>query len=57
MIDVAARVEHIEREAADPATAVILLDVVLGYGCIPTRLPSWARPASRHAGAAGARAW
>ena len=35
MIDVAARVEHIEREAADPATAVILLDVVLGYGSHP----------------------
>ena len=35
MIDVAARVEHIERAAADPATAVILLDVVLGYGSHP----------------------
>jgi FdrA protein len=35
MIDVAARVEHIKREAADPATAVILLDVVLGYGSHP----------------------
>ena len=35
MIDVAARVEHIERAADDPATAVILLDVVLGYGSHP----------------------
>ena len=35
MIDVAARVEHIERAAGDPATAVILLDVVLGYGSHP----------------------
>ena len=31
MIDPSARLEHIEREAADPATAVIVLDVVLGY--------------------------
>jgi len=35
MIDAAARVEHIERAASDPATAVILLDVVLGYGSHP----------------------
>jgi FdrA protein len=32
MIDGAVRREWIEREAADPATAVLLLDVVLGYG-------------------------
>ncbi|MGR4869272.1 acyl-CoA synthetase FdrA [Variovorax sp. LARHSF232] len=31
MIDPNARLEHIAREAADPATAVIVLDVVLGY--------------------------
>jgi FdrA protein len=31
MIDPSARLEHIAREAADPATAVIVLDVVLGY--------------------------
>ena len=31
MIDPSARLEHIVREAADPATAVIVLDVVLGY--------------------------
>jgi FdrA protein len=35
MIDAAARIEHIERAADDPATAVILLDVVLGYGSHP----------------------
>src|SRR5206468_11526812 len=32
MIDGAVRREWIAREAADPATAVLLLDVVLGYG-------------------------
>ena len=32
MIDGAARHEWIAREAGDPATAVLLLDVVLGYG-------------------------
>jgi succinyl-CoA synthetase alpha subunit len=32
MIDGAVRGEWIAREAADPATAVLLLDVVLGYG-------------------------
>jgi len=35
MIDGAVRCEWIEREAADPATAVLLLDVVLGYGAHP----------------------
>ena len=33
MIDVRLRVERIKKEAADPGTAVILLDCVLGYGC------------------------
>ncbi len=32
MIDPAARAERIAKEGADPATAVILIDVVLGYG-------------------------
>jgi len=32
MIDGAVRRERIAREAADPSTAVLLLDVVLGYG-------------------------
>jgi FdrA protein len=35
MIDPAARVEHILREAEDLSTAVILLDVVLGHGSHP----------------------
>ncbi|HEU4367107.1 MAG TPA: acyl-CoA synthetase FdrA [Methylomirabilota bacterium] len=35
MIDGAARRERIAREAADSATAVLLLDVVLGYGAHP----------------------
>jgi len=35
MLDPAARVEHIRREADDPSTAVILLDVVLGHGAHP----------------------
>ena len=32
MIDPAARLEMLEEQAADPAVAVVLLDVVLGYG-------------------------
>jgi FdrA protein len=35
MIDPEARVDHIRRESDDPSTAVILLDVVLGYGSHP----------------------
>src|SRR2546425_537945 len=35
MIDGTARREWIEKEGADPATAVLLLDVVLGYGAHP----------------------
>ena len=35
MIDGAVRHEWIAREAADPATAVLLLDVVLGHGAHP----------------------
>jgi len=35
MIDPEARVEHIRREADDPSTAVILLDIVLGHGSHP----------------------
>jgi FdrA protein len=33
MIDQAQRLARLEREALDPETAVVLLDVVLGYGC------------------------
>ena len=32
MIDMSTRIERIQREASDPSTAVLLLDVVLGYG-------------------------
>jgi hypothetical protein len=35
MIDGTLRREWIEREASDPATAVVLLDLVLGYGAHP----------------------
>lgn len=35
MIDPGLRLEHLARAAADPATAVLLLDVVLGYGAEP----------------------
>ncbi|CAN5182337.1 acyl-CoA synthetase FdrA [soil metagenome] len=35
MIDVESRVELIQREAGDPATAVVLMDVVLGHGAHP----------------------
>jgi FdrA protein len=35
MIDGAVRRERIAREAAEPSTAVVLLDVVLGYGAHP----------------------
>jgi len=35
MIDPTPRDERIAREAADPATACLLLDVVLGYGAHP----------------------
>ncbi len=33
MIDQSYRLTRIIKEASDPETAVILLDVVLGYGC------------------------
>ena len=35
MIDPTLRLEHLARAAADPATAVLLLDVVLGHGAEP----------------------
>jgi len=56
MIDGAVRRERIEREAADPATAVLLLDVVLGYGAHPDPagdLTPALEGARRAAGAAG----
>ena len=35
MIDPSLRLEHLSRAAADPATGVLLLDVVLGHGAEP----------------------
>ena len=35
MIDPEARIELLREQAADPAVAAILLDVVLGYGAHP----------------------
>jgi len=35
MIDPALRLQRLQQEAADPQTAIILLDVVLGYGAHP----------------------
>jgi FdrA protein len=35
MIDPSIRLEHLARAAADPATGVVLLDVVLGHGAEP----------------------
>ena len=35
MIDPSLRLEHLARAAADPATGVLLLDVVLGHGAEP----------------------
>jgi FdrA protein len=35
MIDQRLRLDRLDAEAADPATAVIMLDVVLGYGAHP----------------------
>jgi FdrA protein len=52
MIDQRLRNERIVREAADPQVAVILLDVVLGYGAHPDPAAEIA-PAIRAARAAG----
>jgi FdrA protein len=35
MIDPTLRLEHLAKAAADPSTAVLLLDVVLGHGAEP----------------------
>ena len=56
MIDGAGRREWIAREADDPATAVLLLDVVLGYGAHPDpagELAPALEAARRSAAAAG----
>ena len=56
MLDPAARVEHIRREADDPSTAVVLLDVVLGHGSHPdpasVLAPACADASSRSGGPA-----
>ena len=58
MIDPSGRNERIEREAEDPETALLLLDVVLGYGSHPdpagALLPSL-RAAKKKAEARGGR--
>jgi FdrA protein len=43
MIDPSLRNERLAREASDPATAVVLLDVVLGYGAHPDPAAGLAR--------------
>lgn len=58
MLDNNLRIQRLEQEAADPEVAVILLDVVLGYGVHPnpaaelapaiTRVLARAREAGRH---------
>lgn len=58
MIDPALRVQRLEQEAADPAVAILLFDVVLGYGAHPdpasvygpviARLQAQARASGRH---------
>jgi hypothetical protein len=57
MIDGAVRRERIEREAADPSTAVLLLDLVLGYGAHadPAAELAPALQAARRASAAAGR--
>jgi FdrA protein len=51
MIDATLRLEHLSRAAADPDTAVLLLDVVLGHGAEPdpagTLAPAVARARER----------
>lgn len=54
MIDPATRIERIAAEAADPATAVMLLDVVLGWGSHAD--PAGALAPAIEAAIAGARA-
>ena len=54
MIDPQPRVARLLEEAADPSTAVIVLDVVLGYGAHPDPAGALA-PAIAHAKAACAR--
>jgi FdrA protein len=48
MIDPTLRLEHLSRTAADPSTAVVLMDVVLGHGAEPDPAAALA-PAVREA--------
>ena len=54
MIDPSLRIERIAAEAADPACAVLLLDVVLGYGADPDPARSLAPAVARARERAGA---
>ncbi len=47
MIDPSIRLEHLARAAADPATGVLLLDVVLGHGAEPDPAASLAPALAR----------
>ncbi|HET6563258.1 MAG TPA: FdrA family protein [Marmoricola sp.] len=53
MIDPTLRLEHLARLAADPATGVLLLDVVLGHGAEPDPAALLAPAVSRAIAAAG----
>ncbi len=56
MIDPSLRLERIAAEAADPACAVLLIDIVLGYGAHPDPAPPFAaaiRSARQRAAADG----
>ena len=59
MIDPGLRNERFRREAADPETGVVLLDVVLGYGAHPDPVGELAPPSSGPwpAGRPGCRCW
>ena len=54
-IDQTLRKERILKEAADPEVAVILFDVVLGYGAHPDPARSWPSRSSRRAPRGGRR--
>ncbi|MFZ1947359.1 MAG: hypothetical protein WAW06_07405, partial [bacterium] len=54
MIDQSYRLTRLEREVADPEAAVILLDVVLGYGCNPDPAGEIARALGFSGGPSGA---
>jgi FdrA protein len=53
MIDQSYRLARLRREMADPETAVVLLDVVLGYGCNGDPAGEIARVLAEAAGSSG----